>query len=112
MDNQFETKAGFDAVNKYEKMRFSEETASFPIDIKHPLVIAFAKAMDKVLCENDYKGGWQDCDMEYLRARLVGELGEYFEMVSRGSACTHPSERYKKELIDVANFAMMLWDRS
>jgi len=112
MDNQFETKAGFDAVNKYEKMRFHEETTSFPIDIKHYQLLPFVKAMDEVLCENDHKGGWLDCDIKYLQARLVGELGEYFELVSRGSAITHPSDRYRKELIDIANFAMMLWDRS
>ena len=33
------------------------ETASFPIDIKHHQVIAFAKAMDEVLRKNDHKGG-------------------------------------------------------
>lgn len=30
------------------------------LNIKHPQALAFAKAMEEVLCENDYKGGWQD----------------------------------------------------
>ena len=81
-------------------------------NIKHPQVTDFAKAMDEVLCENDHKGGWWNCDIQYLQARLVEETGEYFGLVSRGSAITHPSNRYRKELIDIANFAMMLWDRS
>ena len=91
------------------------ETASFPIDIKHHQVIAFAKAMDEVLCKNDHKGGWQDCDINYLRTRLVEEMGEYFAWCSRGSpSALNLSEhkQMKKELIDIANFAMMLWDRS
>jgi len=112
MDNQFETKAGFDAVNKYEKMRMYEETASFPIDIKHLEIIAFAKAMDDVLCQNDHKGGWKDCERIYLDARLVEEMGEYFALVAKGSPSAVPSEQRRKELVDIANFAMMLWDRS
>jgi NTP pyrophosphatase (non-canonical NTP hydrolase) len=67
--------------------------------------------MDEVLCKNDYKGGWglKECSVEYLRARLVEEMGEYFRLVARG---IHETDPDKKELIDIANFAMMLWDRS
>lgn len=88
------------------------------LDIKHPQVIAFAKAMDKVLCENDYKGGWDNCGIEYLRARLNEELGEYFALAAEFYQDnhwiddSHNFELMKKELIDIANFAMMLWDRS
>jgi hypothetical protein len=91
------------------------QQVSFPIDIKHPQVIAFAKAMDEVLCKNDHKGGWQDCDINYLRARLVEEMGEYFAWCSRGSPSALSESEHKqsrKELVDIANFAMMLWDRS
>lgn len=86
-------------------------TASFPIDIKHPQVIAFAKAMDEVLCRNDYKGGWQDCDKNYLRFRLVEEMGEYFALVSNYGDNIWKYPKLLKELVDIANFAMMLWDR-
>lgn len=59
----------------------------------------FAEAMEGVLQENDDKGGWWNCPIEYLRRRLKEELEEYF---SSGDA---------KELLDTANFCMMLWDR-
>ena len=91
-----------------------ESGVSFPIDIKHPQVIAFAKAMDEVLCKNDHKGGWQDCDINYLRFRLVEEMGEYFAWNVNYSPewCEKNKTTIKKELVDIANFAMMLWDRS
>ncbi len=89
-----------------------KESISFPIDIKHPEIIAFAKAMDDVLCQNDHKGGWKDCERIYLDARLVEEMGEYFALVAKGSPSAVPSEQRRKELVDIANFAMMLWDRS
>jgi hypothetical protein len=84
------------------------KTTSFPIDIKHIQVIAFAKAMDEVLVKNDHKGGWQDCDINYLRFRLMDEIGEYFHAIA-SDPNYYP---VKEELIDIANFAMMLWDRS
>lgn len=87
------------------------DKVSFPIDIKHPQVIAFAKAMDEVLSRNDHKGGWQDCDIEYLRHRLVEEMGEYFALLSCSKEAW-TKERDKKELVDISNFCMMLWDRS
>lgn len=65
--------------------------------------------MDDVLTKNDYKGGWGGCDEAHLRARLVEEVGEYFALVAvedgRGAHA-------KKELVDVANFCLMLWDRA
>lgn len=95
------------------------ETASFPVDIKHPQVIAFAKAMDKVLCENDHKGGWGEgqCTIKYLQSRLVEEMGEYFALVAmygdeRGIVQEYYFPNVRKELLDIANFCLMLWDRN
>lgn len=92
------------------------EIVSFPIDIKHPEVISFAKAMDEVLCQNDHKGGWKDCPREYLEARLIEEVGEYFRQIAiRIDYRTNYKKlkpEDKKEIIDIANFAMMLWDIS
>ncbi len=87
---------------------------SFPVDIKHWQVIPFAKAMDDVLTKNDHKGGWRDCTKQYLRYRLVEEMGEYFRLIAtevenRG---IRARELEQKELLDIANFCMMLWDRS
>ena len=86
------------------------DKVTFPIDIKHPQVIAFAKAMDDVLTRNDHKGGWDksNCSVEYLQHRLVEEMGEYFRSLEMD---VQPSWR-QKELLDIANFCMMLWDRS
>ena len=72
-------------------------------------VRAFAEEMEKVLKKNDYKGGWYDCSKEYLQHRLVEEMGEYFKLLAEGSL---GGEEAQKELIDIANFCMMLWDRS
>ncbi len=78
------------------------------LDIKHIQVIAFAKAMDEVLCKNDHKGGWQDCPKSYLEHRLVEEMGEYFRSLESDTLVS----KSKKELIDVANFCLFIWDRS
>ena len=77
-----------------------------------PVVLKFASEMERVLKENDSKGGWQDCDIKYLQARLVEELGEYFAMVAKGSPSCYQTYQFRNELLDIANFAMMLWDRS
>jgi len=73
-----------------------------------PVVLQFASEMERVLKLNDHKGGWQECDVEYLRHRLVEEMGEYFRSIE---AFTTSSKIQQKELVDIANFAMMLWDR-
>ncbi len=92
------------------------EIVSFPVDIKHPVVIAFAKAMDDVLTKNDGKGGWDRCEIGYLEARMVEEMGEYFRGVAHHIDYRENYGKAKpinrEELIDIANFAMMLWDRS
>lgn len=79
--------------------------------MKHEAVTRFAQAMDEVLTKNDHKSGWGagDCSIQYLRARLVEEMGEYFALVAVGETGT---VAVRKELLDIANFAMMLWDRS
>jgi hypothetical protein len=96
-----------------------DKGVSFPIDIKHTQVIAFANAMDEVLCKNDYKGGWRESGIQYLRARLVEEMGEYFARIAINIEyeATKPldardKELERKELIDVSNLSMMLWDKS
>ena len=65
----------------------------------------FAESMEERLKENDYKGGWEDCSLAYLEARLVEELGEYYGAKAMGD--TAP-----EEMVDIANFAMMVWEKS
>jgi|SRR3972149_2809498 len=76
-------------------------------------VLRFASFMEDVLKLNDYKGGWQTCTIRYLQARLVEELGEYFRLIARDIDSRDISDKVleRKELIDIANFCMMLWDR-
>lgn len=65
----------------------------------------FAEAMEKKLQQHDQdrgKLGWivdPSCTLEYLLGRLKDEIIEYEE-----------SEDHS-EMIDIANFAMMIWDR-
>lgn len=70
------------------------------------IVKLFAEEMELVLQDNDWKGGWdeEDCSIEYLENRLIEEVGEYF-----GDKANNSYEPF--ELIDIANFAMMIWDR-
>lgn len=108
--------------DRFARKETSFEGRQLPIEkagIKHPEVISFAILMDDILTKNDYKGGWQDCKIQYLRARLVEELGEYFARVainidyeSTKPLDARDKELERKELVDIANFAMMLWDRA
>lgn len=93
-----------------------KSSASFPIDIKHLQVISFAKAMDGILIKNDHKGGWGEdkCSKKYLQARLVEEVGEYFKLIAQANDMFPKAiygEQLQKELVDISNFCMMLWDR-
>jgi len=70
------------------------------------IVKQFADEMERVLKENDYKGGWgiENCSIQYLEQRLIEEIGEYFGDIANNSF--EPDE-----LIDIANFCAMIWDR-
>ncbi len=77
-------------------------------------VRAFAEDMERILKKNDHKGGWQTCSKRYLQDRLIEEVGEYFGLIAKGidSRDIVNGKLEQKELIDIANFCMMLWDRS
>lgn len=69
-------------------------------------VAEFAMAMEAKLRKNDHKTGWQQLPVEALRRLMMLEIEEY--NVAReffGSA------EAMAELVDIANFAMMLRDR-
>jgi len=63
----------------------------------------FAMAMETKLKRHDKDRGdsWKDCDKSFLRGRLIDEVTEYLD--------SYPCDR--KELVDIANFCMMLWYR-
>lgn len=70
-------------------------------------VAQFASAMEKVLQENDHKGGW---GMENILT-LFEKLGrEYLELQTAMLAAEEPEE-IMDECVDLANFAMMMYDK-
>jgi len=77
----------------------------------------FAEKMETVLQENDYKGGWKDCNINWLFRRLVDEVFELAIALSKVNqhAWNNPlnttaKSDVVKEAVDIANFAMMIAD--
>lgn len=87
----------------------------------------FAVAMERVLRENDWKGGWKgdETDDAYMFDKLLEEFAEVcvsttfrkfdkFECMEMFGYALHNAERnrnYVGEIVDLANVAMMLFDR-
>ena len=70
----------------------------------------FAEEMEKILQENDWKGGWDFKDgveISTLERFLNVEEGEHQEDIDNDM----PYEYRGKELIDIANFCLFLWHR-
>ena len=67
----------------------------------------FAEAMEGVLQANDDKGGWgeEQCPIDYLETRLLEEFAEWEK--ARKDTFFEPVD----ELLDIANFCMMLYHR-
>ena len=74
-------------------------------------VFEFAKSMEARLEQNDYKGGWDEnkCSIEYLEYRLMEEVGEYFAIRAKDGVESYFN--VEPELVDIANFTMMLYHR-
>ena len=68
----------------------------------------FAEAMELVLQKNDHKGGWGEMYIDTLFERLKTEVGELQRCFDK----QYDNEGIAKESIDVANFAMMLWENN
>lgn len=66
-------------------------------DALRPDVLTFAKAMEAVLKIHDDRPGWENETNAYLYGRLLDEIDELRESGD------------KSELLDVANFCMMLY---
>jgi NTP pyrophosphatase (non-canonical NTP hydrolase) len=99
-----------------------------------PTLLAFAQEMERVLRANDYKGGWQTCQLPWLLSRLCEEAAELVEAFTGTSGeqkrmfAAHHLRCAARELADcpplmpkrnagvaweaadVANFCMMIWD--
>ena len=72
--------------------------------------------MEKKLRENDYKGGWRECDYSYLFERIWHEFKELlscFDRTDTGETVpTKSAEVICEEAADIANFAMMIADNA
>lgn len=68
----------------------------------------FAEQMEKTLQRNDRKGGWDECDYEYLIQRLEEEVEELRELEGNPDVKGNDIIR---ECTDIANFAMMIADQ-
>jgi hypothetical protein len=55
---------------------FKEELEEAAWSLPRREVKRFACHMERVLCRNDWKGGWQDCAVGYLLSRLAQEHSE------------------------------------
>lgn len=67
----------------------------------------FAGEMERVLKENDHKGGWDKIETLVLLNRLKEEVAELADAIEADDVSVTI-----KEAIDVANFAMMIADNT
>lgn len=65
----------------------------------------FSSRMEAKLAANDHKGGWRNCELQYLSMRLTQERKELTDAIASKDA-----ERIINECADIANFAMMIAD--
>jgi len=68
-------------------------------------VSTFATAMEGKLQKRDAYGGWRHLPLEYLQEKLESELRELLIALKYESR-----SEVAGECIDVANFAMFIWD--
>lgn len=69
-------------------------------------LIAFTEAMELKLRKNDHKDGWRTKHIDALKALMLLEVEEFkvayeYFAVKEG----------RPELVDIANFALICWDR-
>lgn len=85
-------------------------------------VACFAQAMEYKLQKNDHKPDWRDEEYHYLVTRLVDEVLELhdaldkaieLDKVHKQNQATPPDwMAVMDECADVANIAMMIWDKA
>ncbi len=91
-------------IKKLKETITSDNTVQ--ADIRKP-VIQFAEAMEETLKKKDYKGGWDNCFIDgELFQWLEGEVKELEQAI-----IDNDGEKIKHECTDVANYAMMIFDK-
>lgn len=73
-------------------------------------VLEFAAYMESVLRKNDWKGGWKQDSIESLFDKMKEEVKEV-EVAIKEKTPFH-SDDLQKEVADVANFAMMIFNNN
>jgi len=68
----------------------------------------FAGEMEDKLKKNDFKGGWDGCEVIYLIERIKSETQELIEAM----IIKENEKNIIEECADIANFAMMIADKS
>ena len=86
------------------------------LSVLRPQVLYFALRMEEKLRKHDKERGsrgWvgytQPEEQKYLFRRLVEEVKELENAITRANACGEPLVRGSSENVDVGNFAMMLY---
>jgi hypothetical protein len=77
-----------------------------------PEVRKFARAMERKLRENDYKGGWTNESNNYLLVSLENEVEELRGEMERYSYFPQIKPFIQNEAVDIANFAMMIFNNN
>lgn len=81
----------------------------------------FANEMERTLRLHDDRGGWGDCSIQYLKHRFnqeIDEVNQFLDTVIQlqsikwndGELNLYLDSKIRDEIIDVANFIMMIWD--
>ena len=82
-----------------------KEAPSSDKEMLRERVNGFFKILARMLVSNGRKLSWRKCRRTWLLMRLRQEVEELDEAMNAGL-----SEDVKKECMDVAAFAMMIWD--
>ena len=79
----------------------------------------FAENMESVLRKNDYKGGWKECNYDFLSRKLGEEFSELCREIPGNSECGKPffdrldpkqRRAIAHEATDLANVCMMIYN--
>ena len=75
-------------------------------DYLRPEVQKFAEEMEKQLRANEHKGGWKDCDKDFLYSELMKNITTLVVALMFNNQEEHITRR----CANIANFAMMIAD--
>lgn len=77
------------------------------LPIPRSVVMAFARAMEARLRQNDYKGGWEKMENSWLFGRLLYKVGMLARCILNSESDTMSTLQHGA---DMANYAMMILD--